>query len=99
MKHRNAKLTACVLTGAMIFSVSSMITDATSVSSFLPAAGLALVMEEGSTLEEVKAAASAMDAVVSRAAVQYLIKWMFPVSMQKMIWSRKQRAKPTVFRK
>ena len=65
MKHRNAKLTACVLTGAMIFSVSSMITDATSVSSFLPAAGLALVMEEGSTLEEVKAAASAMDAVVS----------------------------------
>ena len=28
MKHRNAKLTACVLTGAMIFSVSSMITDA-----------------------------------------------------------------------
>ena len=42
-----------------------MITDATSVSSFLPAAGLALVMEEGSTLEEVKAAASAMDAVVS----------------------------------
>ncbi len=64
MKHRNAKLTACVLTGAMIFSVSSMITDATSVSSFLPAAGLALVME-GSTLEEVKAAASAMDAVVS----------------------------------
>ena len=65
MKHRNAKLTACVLTGAMIFSVSSMITDATSVSSFLPAAGLVLVMEEGSTLEEVKAAASAMDAVVS----------------------------------
>ena len=65
MKHRNAKLTACVLTGAMIFSVSSMITDATSVSSFLPEAGLALVMEEGSTLEEVKAAASAMDAVVS----------------------------------
>lgn len=65
MKYRNAKLTACVLTGTMIFGVSSMITDATSVSSFLPAAGLALVMEEGSSLEEVKAAAAAMDAVVS----------------------------------
>lgn len=65
MKYRNAKLTACVLTGAMIFGVSSMITDATSVSSFLPAAGLALVMEEGSTMEEVRAAAAAMDAVVS----------------------------------
>jgi len=65
MKHKNAKITACVLTGAIALGSVSMITDATSVSSFLPAAGLALVMEEGYTLEEVRAASASMNAVVS----------------------------------
>ena len=55
MKHQNAKLAAYVLAGVVAFSGSSIRAEATGVSSLLPAAGLALTMEEGSAQTEVKA--------------------------------------------
>lgn len=57
MKHKNARLTAYVLVGVMALSGASVKAEATGVSSLLPAAGLALIMEEGSAQEEVKASA------------------------------------------
>ena len=57
MKHRNAKLVAYALAGVIAFSGSSIRAEATGVSSLLPAAGLALTMEEGSDQKEVKASA------------------------------------------
>lgn len=55
MKRRNAKLAAYILIGAVALSSASLDADATGVSSLLPAAGLALTMEEG---EEVASAKS-----------------------------------------
>ena len=55
MKHRNAKLAAYILIGTVALSSVSLDVDATGVSSLLPAAGLALTMEEG---EEVALAKS-----------------------------------------
>lgn len=55
MKKRNLKLTACALAGAVAISSAAFQTDATSVSSFLPAAGLALTLQEGSPQKEIKA--------------------------------------------
>ncbi|MBO5094599.1 MAG: C40 family peptidase [Lachnospiraceae bacterium] len=55
MKRRNAKLAAYILIGAVALSSASLEADATGVSSLLPAAGLALTMEEG---EEVASAKS-----------------------------------------
>ena len=55
MKRRNAKLAAYILIGTVALSSVSLDVDATGVSSLLPAAGLALTMEEG---EEVALAKS-----------------------------------------
>lgn len=55
MKRRNAKLAAYILIGTVALSSVSLDADATGVSSLLPAAGLALTMEEG---EEVASAKS-----------------------------------------
>ena len=53
MKRQNAKLAAYILIGAVALSSASLDVSATGVSSLLPAAGLALTMEEG---EEVASA-------------------------------------------
>lgn len=57
MRYRNAKLAAYALVGVIAFSGSTIRAEATGVSSLLPAAGLALTMEEGSDQKEVKASA------------------------------------------
>ena len=57
MTYKNAKLAAYALAGVIAFSGSTIRAEATNVSSFLPAAGLALTLEEGSAQEEVKASA------------------------------------------
>lgn len=57
MKYKNAKLAAYALAGVIAFSGSSIRAEATGVSSLLPAAGLALTLEEGSDQKEVKASA------------------------------------------
>ena len=64
MRHKNAKLAAYALIGVIAVSGTSIRTEATGVSSLLPAAGLALTMEEGSAQEEV---ASARDITPVRA--------------------------------
>lgn len=57
MNYKNAKLAAYVLAGVIAFSGSSIRAEATGVSSLLPAAGLALTLEEGSDQKELKASA------------------------------------------
>ncbi len=56
MRHKNAKLAAYALIGVITVSGAAVRTEATGVSSLLPAAGLALTMEEGSAQEEVASA-------------------------------------------
>lgn len=65
MKKRNLKLTACALAGAIAISGAAFQTDATSVSSFLPAAGLALTLQEGSPQKEIKASSKNVQTVES----------------------------------
>ena len=67
MKHKNAKLAAYALIGVIAISGSCVRTEATGVSSLLPAAGLALTMEEGSSQEEV---ASAKDVTAAKAGAK-----------------------------
>ncbi len=67
MRHKNAKLAAYALVGVIALSGSSVRTEATGVSSLLPAAGLALTMEEGSAQEEV---ASAKDVTAAKAGMK-----------------------------
>lgn len=55
MIYKNAKLAAYMMVGVIAFSGSSIRAEATGVSSLLPAAGLALTLEEGSEQKEVKA--------------------------------------------
>lgn len=62
MKKKNIKITACALAGAIAISGTAFQTDATSVSSFLPAAGLALTLKEGSSQQEIKASAKTVQA-------------------------------------
>ena len=64
MKHKNAKLAAYALVGVLAVGGVCVNVDATGVSSLLPAAGLALTMEEGSSQEEV---ASAKDVTPAQA--------------------------------
>ena len=64
MKHKNAKLAAYALVGVLAVGGICVNVDATGVSSLLPAAGLALTMEEGSSQEEV---ASAKDVTPAQA--------------------------------
>ena len=67
MRHKNAKLAAYALIGVIAISGSCVRTEATGVSSLLPAAGLALTMEEGSSQEEV---ASAKDVTAAKAGAK-----------------------------
>ena len=67
MRHNNAKLAAYALIGVIAISGSCVRTEATGVSSLLPAAGLALTMEEGSSQEEV---ASAKDVTAAKASAK-----------------------------
>ena len=67
MRHKNAKLAAYALIGVIAISGSCVRTEATGVSSLLPAAGLALTMEEGSAQEEV---ASAKDVTAAKAGAK-----------------------------
>lgn len=67
MRHKNAKLAAYALIGVIAISGSCVRTEATGVSSLLPAAGLALTMEEGSSQEEV---ASAKDVTATKAGAK-----------------------------
>lgn len=55
MTYRNIKLAVYVLAGMIVFGGSTLRAEATSVSALLPAAGLALTLEEGSAQEVVKA--------------------------------------------
>lgn len=64
MRHKNAKLAAYALVGVLAVGGVCANADATGVSSLLPAAGLALTMEEGSSQEEV---ASARDVTPAQA--------------------------------
>lgn len=54
MIKKGMKIAACVLAGAIAFSVGNFSTNATSVSAVLPAAGLALILEEGTSVEEIQ---------------------------------------------
>lgn len=55
MNRKRVKVAAYILVGAIAVSGTSVHSDAAGVSSLLPAAGLALSLEEGSSLEDVKA--------------------------------------------
>ncbi len=55
MNQKNVKVAAFILIGAIAVNGAPIHSDAASVSSLLPAAGLALSLEEGSSLEDVKA--------------------------------------------
>ncbi len=55
MTYKNAKLAAYALAGVIALSGNTLRAEATNVSSLLPAAGLALTLEEGSAQEEVRA--------------------------------------------
>lgn len=61
MKRRNAKLAAYILIGTVALSSVSLDADATGVSSLLPAAGLALTMEEGGEVASAKSASEAKE--------------------------------------
>ena len=67
MRHKNAKLAAYALIGVIAISGSCVRTEATGVSSLLPAAGLARTMKEGSSQEEV---ASAKDVTAAKAGAK-----------------------------
>ena len=55
MNQKRIKVAAYILVGAIAVSGTSLHSDAAGVSSLLPAAGLALSLEEGSSLKDVKA--------------------------------------------
>ena len=74
MTHKNIRLAAYMLTGVVTFTSFSIPAEATSVSSMLPAAGLALTMEEGSAQEEVKASTKSMAESKEQAKKEILSK-------------------------
>lgn len=55
MAYNKIRVTACVLSTALLISGSGMNVNAASISSKLPAAGFALALEEGSSLKSIKA--------------------------------------------
>ena len=55
MNQKRIKVVAYILVGAIAVGGTSLHSDAAGVSSLLPAAGLALSLEEGSSLKDVKA--------------------------------------------
>lgn len=54
MTKKGIKVSACILSTTLLLSGNSMFVNATGVSGSLPAAGLGLALEEGSSLKEVK---------------------------------------------
>lgn len=54
MTKKGIKVSACILSTTLLLSGNSMFANATGVSGSLPAAGLGLALEEGSSLKEVK---------------------------------------------
>ncbi len=61
MRQKNVKLAAYILIGTVAVGSISATADATGVSSLLPAAGLALTLEEGSSQEVVRASTKTME--------------------------------------
>lgn len=55
MVQKGIKIAACVLSSAVFLSGNSLLANATSTSSILPAAGFGLTVEEGSSLKTVRA--------------------------------------------
>ncbi len=55
MAYNKVRVTACVISTALLISSSGMNVNAASISSKLPAAGFALALEEGSSLKSIKA--------------------------------------------
>ena len=54
MTRKGIKVTACVLSTAVLLSSNSLFANAVGISAGLPAAGLGLTLEEGSSLKSVK---------------------------------------------
>lgn len=68
MKQKAIKIAACALAGTITFTAFNYKSSATGVSSVLPVAGLALVLEEGSSVTEMKLEDSVNTAAIKQAA-------------------------------
>ncbi len=68
MKQKAIKIAACAIAGTITFSAFNYKSSATGVSSILPVAGLALVLEEGNSVTEMKLADSINTAAIKQAA-------------------------------
>lgn len=68
MKQKAIKIAACALAGTITFSAFNYKSSATGVSSVLPVAGLALVLEEGNSVTEMKLEDSVNTAAIKQAA-------------------------------
>ena len=67
MKQKAFKIAACALAGTITFTAFNYKSSATGVSSVLPVAGLALVLEEGNSVTEMKLADSVNTAAIKQA--------------------------------